>query len=183
MPTETRLYTITESDEKTRDIDSMREWTEQLKKQTSTGSEGSAAVNVKIKERSCSNPSCLYSRYTVKEKTSITTDTPEADRKSQSLPGLDPAGYFLIKPDKENGTLTVEQYCYDCRLIRKIIGSDNRAIFQTIINNGWVTVPGHATYLWRELGKASTAIISGLRYVQDHELQPEPPATGKPSAR
>lgn len=107
----------------------------------------------------------------VREKPATATDQARCCQ-CPLVSGLDHAGYFLIKPDTGTGMLTVEHYYYDRRLLRRIEGENTRAIFRTIIDNGWVTESRHAGYLWRELNRAEQAIKEGLKYIQDIELLP-----------
>jgi len=80
---------------------------------------------------------------------------------------MDKAGYFVIIPQPEKGTITVEHYSYDNHLSRAIEGKDARSIYWTIIENGWVTQLSHAAYLGKELAKAELSIELGFKYVQD----------------
>lgn len=135
------------------------------------GTDDAEAIIAKISELSRSFLPCARGSCVVREKPAAAL-APTADRTCPFLSGLDNAGYFLIKPDAEKGMLTVEHYFYDCRLLRRIEGSNNRAIYRTIIDNGWVTQSSHAAYLWRELTRAERSIKKGLKYVQDIELLP-----------
>ncbi|MCB0168365.1 MAG: DUF4346 domain-containing protein [Anaerolineae bacterium] len=80
---------------------------------------------------------------------------------------LDQAGYFVIVPLPAKGAINVEHYAYDNALLRVIEGSTARAIYQTIIGNGWVTELSHAAYLGKELAKAELALQHGFKYIQD----------------
>ena len=80
---------------------------------------------------------------------------------------MDSAGYFVITPQQEKGIIVVEHYSYDNKCQRVIEGKDARSIYQTIIENGWVTQLSHAAYLGRELANAQMSIEQGFRYVQD----------------
>ncbi|MDI6895825.1 DUF4346 domain-containing protein [Methanocella conradii] len=120
----------------------------------------------KIDELSRSCPQGACGDCVIKEKPVSAQRLPSV---SPWAGGLDPAGFFIIRPDAEKGTLTVEHYFYDCRLVRSISGRDKRAIFRAIIDNGWATQASHVAYLWRELARAERALRKGLRYVQDIE--------------
>ncbi len=80
---------------------------------------------------------------------------------------LDQAGYFVILPQRESGTITVEHYAYDNALLRRIVGRDARSIYWTIVENNWVSQLSHAAYLGKELARAESALQLGLEYVQD----------------
>ncbi len=80
---------------------------------------------------------------------------------------MDKAGYFVIIPQAGKGTITVEHYSYDNRLLRVIEGETARSIYWTIIENGWITQLSHAAYLGKELEKAELSMKMGFKYVQD----------------
>jgi tetrahydromethanopterin S-methyltransferase subunit A len=80
---------------------------------------------------------------------------------------LDRAGYFVILPSRKTGSILVEHYSYDNKLLRKIEGKKCRDIYFIIINNKWVTELSHAAYLGRELEKAELSIKKGFKFVQD----------------
>lgn len=80
---------------------------------------------------------------------------------------MDRAGYFVIIPLVDKGVIDVEHYAYDNSLLRIIEGTTARAIYHTIINNGWVTELSHAAYLGKELAKAELSLQHGFKFVQD----------------
>lgn len=80
---------------------------------------------------------------------------------------LDKAGYFVILPSKKNGTILVEHYSYENRLLRKIEGKTGRDIYFTIIDNKWVSELSHAAYLGKELARAELSLKKGFKFVQD----------------
>jgi len=80
---------------------------------------------------------------------------------------MDPAGYFVVVPLLDKKMINVEHYAYDNELLRVIEGATARAIYTTIIDNGWVTELSHAAYLGKELVKAELSILHGFKYVQD----------------
>ncbi len=80
---------------------------------------------------------------------------------------MDKAGYFVIVPLTDKGAINVEHYSYDNSLLRVIEGTSARAIYHTIINNGWVTELSHAAYLGKELVKAELSLQHGFKYIQD----------------
>jgi tetrahydromethanopterin S-methyltransferase subunit A len=80
---------------------------------------------------------------------------------------LDKAGYFVIMPTTSKGIIIVEYYGYDNRLQGIIEGKTARAIYITIVNNGWVTELSHAAYLGKELTKAEMSLSRGFKYIQE----------------
>ncbi len=93
--------------------------------------------------------------------------TVKAIKYSKSSIKLDKAGYFVILPREQNGTILVEHYSYDNKLVRKVEGKNSRDLYLTIIKNKWVTDLGHAAYLGKELTRAELAIKAGYQFVQD----------------
>ena len=103
------------------------------------------------------------------EKSPITISTASrvsADELSETVK-LDEAGYFVIIPLVSTGVINVEHYTYDHSLLRVIEGTTSRAVYNAIINNGWVTELSHAAYLGKELTKAELSLQHGFKYVQD----------------
>ena len=80
---------------------------------------------------------------------------------------LDKGGYFVILPLKEKGSISVEHYSNDNRLLRVIEGKDAVSLYRTIIANGWVTQLSHAAYLGKELDRAELSMKLDFKYVQD----------------
>lgn len=80
---------------------------------------------------------------------------------------MDRAGYFVILPLPDRELINVEHYAYDNTLLRVIEGRTARAIYQTLIEEGWVSELSHATYLGKELARAELSLEYGFRYVQD----------------
>lgn len=80
---------------------------------------------------------------------------------------MDKAGYFVIVPLPDKGVINVEHYAYDNSLLQVIEGTTARAIYNTIINNGWVTELSHAAYLGKELVKGELSLQHSFKYVQD----------------
>ena len=80
---------------------------------------------------------------------------------------MDKAGYFVIVPLTDKRVINVEHYSYDNSLLRVIEGTNARAIYNMIINNGWATELSHAAYLGKELVKAELSLQHGFKYVQD----------------
>ncbi len=79
---------------------------------------------------------------------------------------LDNAGYFIIVPQTEKGTILVKHYSYNKELLRIIEGKDATSIYMTIIRHEWVSTLKHAAYLGQELTRAQIAMKAGFEYVQ-----------------
>ena len=82
----------------------------------------------------------------------------------------DPAGFFVIQVNSQERGIVVEHYSSEHELLRVLHGKHSLEICSTIIRNGWVTIPGHAAYLGRELSKAELALKRGWLYEQNKEL-------------
>ena len=67
----------------------------------------------------------------------------------------------------DRGLINVEHYANDNTLLRVIEGRTARALYRTIIANGWVTELSHAAYLGKELARAESSLQHNLRFVQD----------------
>jgi len=85
---------------------------------------------------------------------------------------LDPSGFFIIYPKKEEGRIYLEHYKADGTLNEIIYGEDPVLIASTAIERNLVSRLDHAAYLGRELEKAYLSMIYGFQYIQDS-------ATGK----
>lgn len=83
---------------------------------------------------------------------------------------LDPAGFFIILPNKASGIIVCEHYENNGRLAHVIEGTEAALIAATAAEGGLVTRLDHAAYLGRELAKAEFAIKTGTAYVQDAAL-------------
>jgi len=84
--------------------------------------------------------------------------------------GLDPAGFFVILPDKTTGVIVCEHYENSGKLMHVIEGKDPALIAATAVERGLITRLDHAAYLGRELAKAEFAIKTGKPYIQDAAL-------------
>ena|SRR3989338_4454942 len=84
---------------------------------------------------------------------------------------IDPAGYFLIRINKEGKKIEVA-FCNEKNKIKLITyGKKPIDIYQTILNKEKVNIrKDHAAYLGRELQKAYIALKKDLEYVQDEEI-------------
>ena len=90
---------------------------------------------------------------------------------------FDPAGFFTVLVDREEGALVVE-HCSNVekgtgrevdtgRLDRVFTGASAEALCHAIVDSGLVTRLDHAAYLGRELARAEAALRSGSDYEQD----------------
>src|SRR3989344_4653636 len=84
---------------------------------------------------------------------------------------IDPAGYFLIRINREEKKIEVAS-CNEKNKIELITyGEKPIDIYQTILNKEKVNIrKDHAAYLGRELQKAYIALKNDLEYVQDEEI-------------
>ncbi|MCL4476206.1 MAG: DUF4346 domain-containing protein [Nitrospirae bacterium] len=89
----------------------------------------------------------------------------EAQRPEKLI--LDPSGFFIIYPKKEEGKIYLEYYRADGTLNEIIFGEDPVLIASTAIERNLVSRLDHAAYLGRELEKAYLSMIYGFKYVQD----------------
>jgi tetrahydromethanopterin S-methyltransferase subunit A len=83
---------------------------------------------------------------------------------------LDPAGFFIILPNKASGVIVCEHYENSGRLTHVIEGKEAALIAATAVEQGMVTRLDHAAYLGRELAKAEDALRTGTPYEQDAAL-------------
>ena len=93
---------------------------------------------------------------------------------------LDPAGYFVIYPDRSHQRLVLEHYSNKGVLDRIFTAISAAALYTSVIEAGLISRLDHAAYLGRELARAEHALHSGDNYVQDRapgELE-HPPNTG-----
>lgn len=107
------------------------------------------------------------------------------------VPGLelDPAGWFVVDPDRRSGRIRVEHYSNQGTLNLALIGEDPAALVAAAVARELLTRLDHAAYLGRELDRARRAIDEGLPYRQDAapdngptpppepERAPQPPST------
>lgn len=91
-----------------------------------------------------------------------------------TLPGFlperlscDPAGYFIIQPDREAGQLVLEHYQTSGVLATVIHGKTGPEVYHMAIECGLLSRMDHAAYLGRELQRAEAALLSGEDYTQD----------------
>jgi len=80
---------------------------------------------------------------------------------------LDPAGYFVVYPDRNKQCLTLEHYTNHGVLDRILTATSAAALYTTVINAQLISRLDHAAYLGRELARAEHALQSGEDYIQD----------------
>ncbi len=80
---------------------------------------------------------------------------------------LDPAGYFVVYPDRARGHLVLEHYSNQGVLDRVFSATAPAALYATVIEAGLISRLDHAAYLGRELARAEAALATGTAYVQD----------------
>lgn len=111
-------------------------------------------------ETDCTCGDCLSAPATVTEVPHVEADPNETVR-------MDPAGYFVILPQPQKGTIVGEHYDYDHERQRTIEGDAADDIYREIVERGLVTRLDHAAYLGAELARAELAITEGYEYEQD----------------
>ena len=79
----------------------------------------------------------------------------------------DPAGFFVVYPDRQSKQLVVEHYTNAGVLDCVVEGSTPTAIYAEIVKRGLVSQLDHAAYLGRELATAERSLQTGEPYVQD----------------
>ena len=80
---------------------------------------------------------------------------------------LDPAGYFVVYPDRAQARLVLEHYSNQGVLDRVFAADSPAALYATVIEAGLISRLDHAAYLGRELARAEVSLASGAAYVQD----------------
>ena len=80
---------------------------------------------------------------------------------------LDPAGYFVVCPDRRHQRLMLEHYSNKGVLTRRVTASSAAAMYVTVIEAELITRLDHAAYLGRELARAECALKTGEQYIQD----------------
>ncbi len=79
----------------------------------------------------------------------------------------DPAGFFVIYPDRRAKNLMVEHYTNSGTIDCVVEGAAPPAIYAEIVKRGLVSQLDHAAYLGRELATAERSLKTGEPYVQD----------------
>ncbi len=101
------------------------------------------------------------------DKTAEIKKVPQIEAKKPARLVLDPSGFFIIYPKKEDGKIFLEHYKTDGTLSEVIYGADPVLIASTAVEQGFVSRLDHAAYLGRELEKAYLSLCYGFPYVQD----------------
>ena len=83
---------------------------------------------------------------------------------------LDRAGFFIVLPQRQTGSIVCEHYENNGRLAHVIEGESAALIASTAVERGLVTQLDHAAYLGRELAKAELSLKTGAEYEQDAAL-------------
>lgn len=134
------------------------------------GCENLDEISARIEElRGSEQPTtaCSYSECGDVSPVSISTAPKIVATEPSQVVKMDKAGYFVVVPLPDKGITNVEHYAYNNTLVRVIEGTTARALYTTIIGNGWVTELSHAAYLWKELTKAELSVRLGFKYTQD----------------
>lgn len=88
---------------------------------------------------------------------------------------LDPAGYFVVYPDRSHQRLVLEHYSNKGVLDQIFTAISAAALYTSVIEAELISRLDHAAYLGRELARAEHALQSGDNYVQDRapgEMEP-----------
>ena len=93
---------------------------------------------------------------------------------------LDPAGYFVILPDRVGHALVVEHFTNDGLLDHVLEGRKPSDLCATAVRLGLVTRMDHAAYLGQELARAEQALQTGKPFVQDAAPGDEGPGASLP---
>ena len=116
------------------------------------------------------NPGRFESSVAASSKANKKVDHVKCGHRESQDYQADPAGFFVIQVNSQKREIVVEHYSNEHELLRVLHGKNSLEICSTIIRNGWVTIPGHAAYLGRELGKAELASRRGWLYEQNKGL-------------
>jgi tetrahydromethanopterin S-methyltransferase subunit A len=92
---------------------------------------------------------------------------PTIEAKSPTGLVLDPSGFFIIYPKKNENRVYLEHYKEDGTLNEIIYGEDPVFIASTAIERSLVSRLDHAAYLGRELERAYQSMVQGYSYIQD----------------
>ncbi len=111
--------------------------------------------------------SCMEKNPGKFDKAASIKKVPHREAKEPSRLVLDPSGFFIIYPKKEEGRIYLEHYKTDGTLNEVIFGSDPVLIASTALEQGLISRLDHAAYLGRELEKAYLSLCYGFNYVQD----------------
>lgn len=95
----------------------------------------------------------------------IEVDTVVATEPRRLVP--DPAGYFVVYPDRRQQKIVVEHYENRGALTIVIEGTSPAAVYAEIVGRDLISRLDHAAYLGRELARAEHALRTGEPYTQD----------------
>jgi tetrahydromethanopterin S-methyltransferase subunit A len=79
----------------------------------------------------------------------------------------DPAGFFVVYPNRQSHTLVVEHYTNAGVLDSVVEGATPTSLYAEIVKRSLVSQLDHAAYLGRELAMAERSLTTGETYVQD----------------
>lgn len=148
--------------------DEIRAFREQVQIVNMIGCDRADEISAQVEEYARRAPaSCGCSECSEKSSIVVSTPTKLTAAEPSEAVRMDRAGYFVIVPLSDKEVINVEHYDYDNSLIRTVEGATARAIYRTIIDQGWVTELSHAAYLGKELAKAELSLRYGFRYCQD----------------
>lgn len=94
------------------------------------------------------------------------TDTPPIEADPTDPVEMDPAGYFVVIPRPEEGTIVCEHYDYRHTQQHVVEGASAEDIYRELIERDLVSRLDHAAYLGAELAKAELAVSAGYDYEQ-----------------
>ena len=80
---------------------------------------------------------------------------------------LDPKGYFVVYPDRQQQRLLLEHYSNQGVLAHLFESTSPAALYGTVIEQGLISRLDHAAYLGCELARAEQALKTGETYEQD----------------
>lgn len=103
--------------------------------------------------------------FTAALKEIVSIPVEKAEQPGQLL--LDPAGYFVVTPDRTQQQLVLEHYSNKGVLNRIFTANTAAALYTHIIKLELISRLDHAAYLGRELARAEYTLLSGESYIQD----------------
>lgn len=95
----------------------------------------------------------------------ILVPTEEAEEPGKLV--LDPAGYFIVIPDRIQQQLVLEHYSNRGILNRVFTSNTAASLYMQVIKLELISRLDHAAYLGRELARCEQALLSGEKYIQD----------------
>ncbi len=94
----------------------------------------------------------------------------------------DPAGYFVVYPDRKRGLLQLEHYRNDGVLDAVVEGRSPAELYVPAIEKKLISRLDHSAYLGRELARAEQALLTGGPFVQDAAPEVEKEGSAKQSS-